>query len=458
MTAGLVSPEERLLILMSLATRSDREQDEAKAAAAEVRDWDGLFQLADDNACAPLVWSNLGRAELRARVPGGVAGRFEGAAQKVREANEARLVVARELFARFAAQRIPVVILKGILFAETLYHDPYYKKMNDVDILVRRADLDAIYAIYDEMRFFSAAELVGGNPRKQEKFSHHAPPFFSRDLKCMIGTHWGLITPLAPYTIDYEAIWSRVVDIDFYGHPAKSMAPEDNLHHLCVHLPYYKTGVRELADIYNLVRAHEQTLDWDLFLAEVDKAQTWNLIHHALSLADRLCPMVPVQEAIRRVEPKASWYFKDDTARKTARIGRLLRSRSVHLSRIEKAFADLNATKKASEKWHALGRMWAGILAPPGEDVERMNALVEPGALDRLAGRAVTPWRICRVFARDVGAGMFVAIMGKSFYDCVKQTVRAPLGANGAQEDYASMASKLGVTVEDLQRLKDALE
>ena len=66
-------------------------------------------------------------------------------------------------------------------------------------------DLDATYDIYEEMRLFSAVELVGGSPRKQEKFSHHAPPFFSRDLKLMVGTHWGLITPLAPYTIDYEA-------------------------------------------------------------------------------------------------------------------------------------------------------------------------------------------------------------------------------------------------------------
>ena len=85
--------------------------------------------------------------------------------------------------------------------------------MNDIDILIRKEDLATIYAVYAEMGFFSAAELFGNGSRKQEKFSHHSPPFFSRDLACMIGTHWGLITPLAPYQLDYDAIWSRVVDI-----------------------------------------------------------------------------------------------------------------------------------------------------------------------------------------------------------------------------------------------------
>jgi hypothetical protein len=443
-----VRPEEKLLILLSYARLDDGEIREAIRLCRET-DWEVLWSLAERNATAPLAWINLQRLERC--LPPDIEARFEAKADEVAAANEARLDVARELFDRFARRAIPVVILKGVLFAETIYRHPHYKKMNDVDILVRREHLDAVYAVFDEMRFFSAAELAGGKPRKQEKWSHHAPPYFSRDLKCMVGTHWGLITPLSPYRLDYEGIWARVQDVDFYGRPAKAMGPTDNLHHLCIHLPYYKAGVRELADIYNLVR-HEE-IDWELFLREVASAGTENLVYHALSLANRLSPSIEMQESIRRVEPRVSRYYRADVARKTESLPRLLRSRSVHLSRIEKAFADLRATKRAGEKWEAFRRMWKNLLWPPAEDVARMNSI------DRatLWARLRTPARIRRVFYRDVGRLLFWVIMAKCAWDVAKATLKAPF-ARVPQRDLAGFAAELGVTTADLRRLKEALE
>lgn len=444
-----MTSEERLLILLSYARLDEVEQRQAYELASAGLSWERFYELAELNATVPLVHLNLERTELVDHVPGTVLAKMDARVEEIREANESRLRVARQLFERFAAKGIPVVILKGVLFAETIYRTPHYKKMNDLDILVRQEHLDGVYDVFDEMKFFSAAELLGKDPRKQEKYSHHAPPFFSRDLKCMVGTHWGLITPLSPYKLDYAAIWSRVRDVDFYGHPAKAMCAEDNLHHLCVHLPYYKAGVRELADLYNLVR-HE-AIDWDLFLAEVAKAKTESLVFHALSLANRLCPSVEMQEAIRRVEPRASRFHRKDTARKIESLSRLLRSRSVHLSRIEKAFADLRATRKAGEKWDAFLRMWGHMLFPPGEDVARMHSLDRPTFRSRLTA----PSRIRRVFYRDVGRLLFWVIMAKCAVDVLVATVTAPFRK---PEDHEAFASKIGVTVADLRRLKEALE
>jgi hypothetical protein len=448
--------EEKLLILLSLAVPEPAEADEARRLGPAC-DWDELWSLAELNATAPLVHHNAVRLGLA--IPDGARRRFEEKSEAIGAANEARLAVARRLFGEFAERGIPVVVLKGILFAETIYRDPYYKKMNDVDILVRKQDLDAVYDIYEKLQFFCAAELVGGSPRKQEKFSHHAPPFFSRDLKCMIGTHWGLITPLAPYTLDYDAIWSRVEDFQFYGLPAKQMAPEDNLHHLCVHLPYYKTGVRELADIYNLIRHYRARLDGALLEREIEKAKTENLVYHALSLAHRICPTPEAAAAIAAVAPRVSAYYRRDTGRKIASLSRLLRARSVHMSRIEKAYSELNATRRPREKWQAFGRIWANLLAPPEADVRRMNSLGDAdsdGALWR--ARLYTPLRIYRVFERDLGGKIFFAMLAKCAYEVVRDTLRAPLAPNAGGEDYQAWADKLGVTVADLEKLKDALE
>jgi hypothetical protein len=452
-----IDATERLLVLCTHATHQPVERAEAADLARGGIDWELFHRLAELNATAPLVWKNLSALRHTQHVPALVQQRFQITAHTIRDANEARLRHARELFARFSERRMPVVILKGVLFGETVYRDPYYKKMNDVDILIRKQDLDATYDIFAEMRFFSAVELVGGSPRKQEKFSHHAPPFFSRDLKLMVGTHWGLITPLAPYTIDYDAIWSRVVDVDFYGHAAKAMAPEDNLHHLCVHMPYYKCGLRELADIYNLVR--HGPIDWELFAAEVAKAKTHNLVYHALLLANRVCPMPAMQTAIARARPRTSYYFRRDAGRKAASLSRLLRGRCTHMSTIEKAYSDLNTTRDPVEKWSAYGRMWRGILFPPRADVLKMNALEQANGLALAWARLRAPWRVYRVFARDVGSGIFFAILAKCAYDCLRATVKAPLaGPDSRQETFELFARDLGVTVAQLEDLKNALE
>jgi len=452
-------PGDRLLVLMSYARLDPRERAEARGLAGRVRDWGAFFELADLNATAPLARANLERAGLLEAVPAPVRARFDAVAERVRAQNEARLLVARDLFRRFAAAGIPVVILKGVLFAETIYGDPSYKRMNDVDILVREEDLDRVFDVYEAMDLFSAGELMGGSPREQEKWSHHAPPFFSKDLACMIGTHWGLITPLAPYTIDYDAIWSRVARVPFQGTTAWAMAPEDNLHHLCVHLPYYKTGVRELADLYNLVRHTGPAFDWELFLGEVRKAGSEDLVYHALALSDRLCPIVEVAEVLRTIEPDVARYYRDDAARKTRRLSGLLRSRSTHMSVIEKAFTRMNATGDAAEKRAAFLRMWGNFLFPPREAVEKLNSLERPGALGLLKARAWTPWRIGRVLARDLGAKIFLVIMGKSVHDVVKASLGP--GGDGDEEgraDLAAVMARRGIDPAAVERLMEHLE
>jgi hypothetical protein len=453
---ALATPEERLLVLMSYARLDERELGLARALAARVGDWQVLWELADHNATAPLVRSKLRDAGLYEQVPPPLRARFDAQAAKVGKQNEARLVHARELFRRFHAAGLPVVILKGILFAETVYRDPFYKKMNDVDILVRKQDLDPIFDIYDALGFFSAGELLGGEPRKQEKFSHHSPPYFSKDLQCMVGTHWGLITPLAPYTIDYDAIWSRVREVPFQGTVASAMAPEDNLHHLCIHLPYYKTGVRELADLYNLVRETGPAFDWALLLREVRKAGSENLVYHALSLANRLCPIVEVADLLREVEPQVSSYYKGDAERKTRRLSGLLRSRSVHMSVIEKAFTRMNATHDPREKRSAFVRMWSNFLATPKDDVIRLNSLHEPGALELLRARAYTPWRISKVFIRDLGPAIFLLLMGKTVTDVLKASLGLEKGEDGA--DLAEVMRKRGVDPAAVETLLEHLE
>ena len=183
------APEERLLVLASLAAPDAAEREEAVALAGRVTSWPRLADLAADNATAPLVAWNLGRFGIADRLPAPVAERFRAASERIRAANEARLEWGRRLFERFTARGIRVVLLKGVLFAETIYRNPHYKKMNDIDVLVRREDLDGALGLHrrekrERVPTVAGLLLLGRESALREHLPTHEAAF-----QVLEGTH-----------------------------------------------------------------------------------------------------------------------------------------------------------------------------------------------------------------------------------------------------------------------------
>ncbi|RBO80089.1 nucleotidyltransferase domain-containing protein [Nocardia puris] len=457
------SPAERLLVHAALAEPTEAERAALAEAARGIGDWSEVLELAKVNATVPLVQRRLEREGLFDAVPEPVREGFAAVTERIADANERRLRGALELVKRFDEAGIRCVVLKGMLFSTEIYRDPRYKRMNDLDILIEFDQVEAAIEIYRELGLFATTELLGKAPKARAKRSHHLPSFVSRDGALVVGTHWGLITPLAGYPIDYDAIWDRVRRIDFHGVPAWAMSHTDNLHHLGVHLPYYKTGVRELADIWNLARYAAGELDYELLLAEIEKAGTERLMYHALSLADRLVPIPEFARVVSRIAPRVDRFTRYDTARKTADIHALLRSRSTHTSRIEKAYTEFNMTGAPREKLASFGTLWSNLLVVPADEAERMSSLREPSRLSALGARVSAPYRLTRVFQRDLGRWLFPAALAKTVVDlgaAYGTELAGRVGVGGAREHKTieDFAAELGLTRADLQAVMDSQE
>ena len=450
--------EERLLVLASFAAPTGEERAELGALAGRQLDWPLLFALAQTNATAPLLCRRLANDGLLDSVPAGVRSALIAVTDSVAAVNERRLAAATELIERFHRAGVDCVVLKGMLFGLEIYGDPSYKRMNDIDILVKLDDVPAVMEIYCSLGMFSSTAVLGKEPKAKPKRSHHLPSFVSRDGALVVGTHWGLITPLSPYTIDHEAIWSRVRPIDFYGCPALAMSNEDNLHHLCVHLPYYKTGVRELADIWNLVRHTKGRLDLDLFRDEMRKAGSHNLVFHALSLANRLVPdedSVALADSARR---QADRWYRYDVARKTRDVHTLLRSRSIHTSRIEKAYTEFNAIENAAEKLSAFTTLWASLLAAPSAEAMKMSSLRDPSPIARVGAQIAAPYRLTKVFQRDLGRWLFFAALLKTVVDLAGAGAGTLVRGTERRNTLDDFAARVGLTAHDLRVILETQE
>ncbi|MBB4854228.1 hypothetical protein HNP40_001608 [Mycobacteroides chelonae] len=458
MIAAGGTAEERLLVLASLIAPTKTERTEIASLAGEITDWAGFLALAQVNATIPLVQRRLEHEHLFGMVPADIAKDFLSVSSTITNTNDRRLRGALELLRRFAEVGIRCVVLKGMLFASEIYQDPHYKRMNDLDILVEIEQIDDVIAIYRELGMFSVSELLGKQPAVRERRSHHLPSFVSRDGTLVVGTHWGLITPLAPYRIDYTAIWSRIRHIDYYGVPAWAMAHEDNLHHLCIHLPYYKTGVRELADIWNLVRYAGSGLDWHTLSNEIDKAGSHNLVFHALSLVNRLVPEKHCHELAESLAPQTDRFYRTDVTRKTRHVSALLRSRSTHTSVIEKAYTEFNATSAAHEKRVQFVRLWTNLFDVPATDAAKMSSLHRPSHRQQLMAKLAAPYRLTKVFQRDLGPWLFPAALAKTVYDLgAAYAVQLRPGARPA-DNLDVFAAKVGFSRAELQSILDSQE
>ncbi|WP_280312974.1 nucleotidyltransferase domain-containing protein [Nocardia abscessus] len=455
---------DRLLVHAALATPTEQERAALVELAHRVTDWAAFFELAQLNATVPLVRRSLIAGEVYPLVSPLVRVRFDAATERIATANDRRLAGAVRLLRRFDERGVRCVVLKGMLFATEIYHDPRYKRMNDLDILLEPDQIDVAVEIYRELGLFATSELLGKAPKARTERSHHLPSFVSRDGALVVGTHWGLITPLAPYTVDYAAIWKRVRPIDFHGVPAWAMAHEDNLHHLGIHLPYYKTGVRELGDIWNLARYASADLDYDLLAAQIAAAGSEGLMYHALALAHRLVPDPHFAMLLDRIAPRVDRFTRADTARKIADVHTLLRSRSTHTSRIEKAYTEFNMTADPWEKLDGFRRLWSGLLLVPGAEAARMNSVRDPGALAAVGARLIAPYRLTRVFQRDLGRWLFPAALAKTVYDlgaayAGEFRTRTEIGgARPAPPGIDEYAARLGLTRADLQAVLDSQE
>lgn len=174
------------------------------------------------------------------------------------------LLQARELLAALAGAGIPTVPLKGLWLSTRIYDDPVRRPMSDLDLLIRRADLDAAR---------QALAAVGYACRK-ETFAER----FANDLSFVrprapkhVELHWDFAcdrVPLIPRP-DVNAIWSATRPTEWNGVPCRELSDGDQLAHLCHHILHhlFQVPLRNWLDIALFLQARREALTRDSLTA-----------------------------------------------------------------------------------------------------------------------------------------------------------------------------------------------
>ena len=213
--------------------------------------------------CLPLLMSELADADIVERIG---QDRYEQLRSHYREMSVLNLwymLDIGQVLEALGAAAIPVLVMKGVDVASTLYPQSNLRYFNDVDLMVHPMHLDAAIAILESLGYSYHQEYRFEEISTQRAAFVYTKPVAAGYLTFELHTspHMNEMN----ISFDVEHIWQRARPIEVAGVPAKGMSLEDLLLYLCWH---YRSHAFErliwLYDIVMLLHKHADTLDWGL--------------------------------------------------------------------------------------------------------------------------------------------------------------------------------------------------
>ena len=232
---------------------------------------------------------------------------------RVSSANKRNLQKLKVVLARFHAQGIDCILLKGADLIPRLYGVLGVRPMADVDLLVHEQDLPAIDKIVKELGY---RPQLDGNPA-------YVDPENALALD-LITNVW--------YVDGQDNIWQRAVRRDFEGIPIKGMGVSDLLIYLTAYSVVHRGVLCELfaRDIAFLVEKEE--VDWTFVINEASRCHLKIPIYHGLAfVVTRYAGVSIPRDVLTRLVPATLserlwyWFFeKLVTDKPVAELGHLL--------------------------------------------------------------------------------------------------------------------------------------
>lgn len=280
-----LSPEDRL-ILACAAVEADPSAIDARLMSP-LR-WDRFERTCSRCALEPLVYVSLQRLARRGRVPAQTMARLKEAYQLNVMRNAGHFGRLQQILRAFVRAGIDVIALKGVALAERVYGNIGLRVMSDIDLLVRRGQIQLAASLLDELGYTWERPLT---PRVHP---FHLPPRFSPDGASVVELHHHIFEPQRVQLDAGEVLdrlWRRCQAATIASTPVRVFAPTDMLLHVILHLmgPGPFLGMFGwVCDVAQICRCHSGELDWDELLDYGGQLGVTSQLYYALWLARSL--------------------------------------------------------------------------------------------------------------------------------------------------------------------------
>jgi hypothetical protein len=347
--------QSKLYDILIACLKKDKCGPEAAAVSAlSAQDWHNLLALSTIQRVTSLLWHRLKQKNLETLVP-------ETTAAQLRESfrhntmNNMRLNgELRLLLLKLNAENIPLILLKGIVLANTVYENIGLREMNDIDVLTQPDDLQRIADILTGMGY---KPLQPFRTDVTIQTAYHLPGFIKKG-HAKIEVHWTITHPNTNYSIEPHGLWKRAVPVQISGCQTLMLSPEDLFLHLCLHTSYlhpFTFGLRPFCDIAETIDHFGSALNWET-VVERAISQHWQRgVYLALQMAVELAGASVPDHVMEKLQPVDI----SETILETARTQ--IFTDKYFATSIPTSFAQLLESRRLSDKFKIF---WRRVFLP----------------------------------------------------------------------------------------------
>ncbi len=213
-------------------------------------DWNNIYLIADKNGVSGTLYYSIIKLPKEYRPDEDVLALFEKSMRIALGIESMQYFEISALFDSLESNKIEYMPLKGWLM-KNYYPYPNMRTMCDVDILVKKSDMDKIPQILAECGFLF--ESRGHNHDGYIKSGNIA-----------VEIHWNLFAEDSEYYEYFKDIFHRTKSVDGRAYQ-RSMSLEDFYLHMIAHLAKHfencGTGIRSFADVWLYHKAVGDKLD-----------------------------------------------------------------------------------------------------------------------------------------------------------------------------------------------------
>jgi len=288
--------------LLMAVVRNATDPAAIRALADGIGDWDELVDLAQRHCVLPTLFTRL--PDLDPFVPASARERIQRANDQVivhNLRNAAELIAVLQLFDGEGIQAMP---FKGVVLAASVYGDLLKRPGGDLDVLVRKSDLErATKALCKRGYELETPLRADGRPKERKsheyKFRRWADGM-ELELRWRLDLNWGRYGR----ELGVEWVWPRHATTMLAGAAVPIFNPEVSLVVLCMHgCKHDWSRLVWVCDVAKTIAAYPE-LDWKFVFAEAKRLGLRRAVGLGILLAERLLQARIPQSVLER--------YKDD--------------------------------------------------------------------------------------------------------------------------------------------------
>jgi hypothetical protein len=196
-------------------------------------DWDSILQSGTRHGIAPLLYRTLSRIDDDSAVPPEVRATLRTAYYNNIARNMLLYQELRTVLKAFNVANIDVIVLKGAFLAELVYENIGLRAIGDIDLLVKREDLEKVKQELIQLGYHALPTKWGERLNELWETEWAEERHYTKANNVDIDVHWYIQDRVDPYQI--ADFWVHAQPVVLAGEETLMLAPEDQMLHRCLH-------------------------------------------------------------------------------------------------------------------------------------------------------------------------------------------------------------------------------